>query len=471
MRRVKLSRRRILLSLGGAASAYALGDIWAPIAADAEPLPIGKLPLFVFAYFGGGWDTLLSLDPRDHTKSNEGSAIVTAYDKVTDPVVKDVLAKTGGTGIVDKGALKLGPAIGQLGDLADELCIVRGIHMGTLTHEVGRRYFVTGRFPRGTSAVGTALSNYVAATDPSAALIPNLVLGGVESYNQGLDPKASALSVASHNDLASVLRPLNDKLRLNAKSEQAIADYHAEDHCVHQALAPSGLVDVHRASWQKARVFGDGALWSYFDFRPNPPKGGSIARLFEAFGVDPSYPQGVLSGPKGQAAAAAQALTSNLTQVVSIAPTEGLDTHSDDWAPLQATLQRTGFDAVAALVKFLKNTPDPSSIGASFWDRTTLVCFSEFARTPKLSARGGRDHHLHSACVVAGRGIRGGQVIGATDDNYSSMAVNPKTGAPDEGGVLLRPVDVHATVLEAMGLGREHLSNQDPVLISKMLAG
>ncbi|MFP6683943.1 MAG: hypothetical protein VB934_04490 [Polyangiaceae bacterium] len=32
-----------------------------------------------------------------------------------------------------------------------------------------------------------------------------------------------------------------------------------------------------------------------------------------------------------------------------------------------------------------------------------------------------------------------------------------------------RPPDVHATVLKAMGLGSEHISNQDPKIIEAML--
>jgi hypothetical protein len=72
---------------------------------------------------------------------------------------------------------------------------------------------------------------------------------------------------------------------------------------------------------------------------------------------------------------------------------------------------------------------------------------------------------------VAGRGVKGNQVIGATKDtNYDARPVNLETGAPDdEFGVLVRPSDVHASVLAAAGLPFDHISNQDPKLIKAML--
>jgi hypothetical protein len=62
-------------------------------------------------------------------------------------------------------------------------------------------------------------------------------------------------------------------------------------------------------------------------------------------------------------------------------------------------------------------------------------------------------------------------VLGATSTKYDARRIDPVTGAPDDGGVVLRPADVHATVLEAMGLDRSHLANQNPNVIEAMLVG
>jgi uncharacterized protein (DUF1501 family) len=49
-------------------------------------------------------------------------------------------------------------------------------------------------------------------------------------------------------------------------------------------------------------------------------------------------------------------------------------------------------------------------------DTTLVVALGEFGRTPQLNSRGGRDHHPGVWTVLfAGSGVRGGQVIGASD--------------------------------------------------------
>lgn len=49
---------------------------------------------------------------------------------------------------------------------------------------------------------------------------------------------------------------------------------------------------------------------------------------------------------------------------------------------------------------------------------TLVICTGEFGRTPRLNANGGRDHWPHCwSALVAGAGIEGGQIIGASDTN------------------------------------------------------
>ena len=63
------------------------------------------------------------------------------------------------TGLVQPAGsnIAFGPAIGKLAaQHYQDLAVVRGVNMGTLTHEVGRRYFLTGKFPRGLAASGSS---------------------------------------------------------------------------------------------------------------------------------------------------------------------------------------------------------------------------------------------------------------------------------------------------------------------------
>jgi len=78
-------------------------------------------------------------------------------------------------------------------------------------------------------------------------------------------------------------------------------------------------------------------------------------------------------------------------------------------------------------------------------DDTLVVMLGEFGRTPKINATSGRDHWGPCQSVVlAGGGIRGGQVYGASD----KIAAYP-TDRP------VRPEDLIATVYHAMGIPPE----------------
>jgi len=59
-------------------------------------------------------------------------------------------------------------------------------------------------------------------------------------------------------------------------------------------------------------------------------------------------------------------------------------------------------------------------------DSTMVVATGEFGRTPKLNAAGGRDHWpgVWSA-LLAGGGVRGGQVVGASDHHAEAPSSRP----------------------------------------------
>jgi len=73
---------------------------------------------------------------------------------------------------------------------------------------------------------------------------------------------------------------------------------------------------------------------------------------------------------------------------------------------------------------------------------TLVVLATEFGRTPEINANDGRDHHAPGfSCVLAGGGVRGGQVWGATDENGHKVT---------EG--LVSVPDFNATIAYALGL-------------------
>ena len=92
-------------------------------------------------------------------------------------------------------------------------------------------------------------------------------------------------------------------------------------------------------------------------------------------------------------------------------------------------------------------------------DETLIVVMGEFGRTPKLNTAGGRDHWPRVFSVVlAGGGVRGGQVIGASDSVGESPADRDVT-----------PADLAATIYTILGVdpARElHTSDGRPVRIA-----
>src|SRR5205814_8664891 len=72
---------------------------------------------------------------------------------------------------------------------------------------------------------------------------------------------------------------------------------------------------------------------------------------------------------------------------------------------------------------------------------TLVVAMGEFGRTPHLNARGGRDHWPGVwSILLAGGGIRGGQVIGSSD----ALGAEPKDRP-------VAPAEVAATIYRALG--------------------
>lgn len=75
-------------------------------------------------------------------------------------------------------------------------------------------------------------------------------------------------------------------------------------------------------------------------------------------------------------------------------------------------------------------------------ETTLVVVMGEFGRTPRINKDGGRDHYPNAGCVLmAGAGIRGGAVIGATDRSGAFPATRPWT-----------PEDVAASIYHALGI-------------------
>lgn len=82
-------------------------------------------------------------------------------------------------------------------------------------------------------------------------------------------------------------------------------------------------------------------------------------------------------------------------------------------------------------------------------ETTLVVAVGEFGRTPKINEKAGRDHwnSCYSA-LLAGGGIRGGTVIGASDRRAEFPSEHP-----------VHPADLSATILDRLGIGSAELTS------------
>lgn len=115
----------------------------------------------------------------------------------------------------------------------------------------------------------------------------------------------------------------------------------------------------------------------------------------------------------------------------------GWDSHVNN-RETQSKRVTTLAPALAALIRDLKER--------ALLDNTILLCGGEFGRTPKMNPLEGRDHWPHGfSFLIAGGGIQGGKVIGATDpEGLSKEPENP-----------VRIQDLHATIQHSLGIDSE----------------
>ena len=85
------------------------------------------------------------------------------------------------------------------------------------------------------------------------------------------------------------------------------------------------------------------------------------------------------------------------------------------------------------------------------YDETLVIVMGEMGRTPRINSNegGGRDHWAKAYSVLmAGGGVRGGQVYGATDDHAAEVKDRP-----------VRPDDIAATLFECLGIPHDLMLN------------
>jgi hypothetical protein len=114
----------------------------------------------------------------------------------------------------------------------------------------------------------------------------------------------------------------------------------------------------------------------------------------------------------------------------------GWDTHQNNFERVKQLSSQVD-PAMSTLLNDLKTR--------GLLERTLVIWMGEFGRTPKINSRGakpGRDHYPRAwTTLLAGGGIKGGQVIGRTDKEGATVEDRP-----------ISAIDFMATICQVLGI-------------------
>ena len=451
------STRRDFLKIASAGALLPSLSLW-PGLLSAGSTPTVTDRYFVFAYFSGGWDCLLGLDPRDPDVFTPGlvstTGIQPAYQTIRGLEPEDYLVPTAVDGMT------FGPFIGDIAAThADKLAVIRGMTMESVAHQVARRHVLTGLRPAGTAVRGSSLATILAYLLGESEPIPNLV-AGLSSFNLGHPLWASGLPASSIQDLYQALSA-SDRALDDGQRDALEMFFSKQEARIHTALESE--VYGNRSI---ARSLIDQELAGHFDIDATD---GEMPGLLEHF----SDESGDVTDGGYMALMAAQALTKGISRCVTIKVADGLDSHQgSSWQVDHGPAQREGFDAISNLATYLSQTPFFGDVSDNWLNHTTIVCFSEFGRGAELNSNGGRDHSLINAMLMLGGDIKGGQIIGATSDvGMQAQAVDLSTAALSDAGELVGNNHIARTLLHSIGVEEDVGDFRVPPLLALLEGG
>ncbi|MBA4187947.1 MAG: DUF1501 domain-containing protein [Planctomycetaceae bacterium] len=380
--------RRDFVRVGAIGSGLTLADFLRKAhAAEAKP---AKATSAVVVYLGGGPSHIDTFDPKP-----DAPAEIRGEFKPTDTNVPGV---------------RICEHLPKLSKLADTFAIVRGVSHSIAAHELGTEYLSAGNRPIPSlvfPGYGAVVSKEIAGDKelPHFVAIPSTAqkagyLGVRYAPLQTSDvPKpgvafsvrgitlGNGLTVEEFEKRNNLLNSLDTTFK-GVEADSKLID--GMDKFAHQAF------DMIRSP--KARAA--------FDVSSEKPE---VARPFG-------------EGRFGMSCLLAMRLIAAGVRFVTVS-FSGWDTHGNNFKSLQGGLLPQLDTGLAALLAGLKDR--------GLLDTTTVYVVGEFGRTPKINDKAGRDHWPRAmTALLAGGGVKGGQVIGASDKIGAGPAAEAIT--PDQ---------------------------------------
>lgn len=411
------SRRQFL-----GASAAAVGTFWSGITQAAAKKPASSKVRSVIMIFNCGGPSHLDLwDP----KPNAPDRVRSIYQPISTSVP----------------GIQVTELIPELARRADKLAIVRSLHHSHSSHNSGMHWSTVGRpyvkdstlinpSPTDIPSFGT-LIGWLAQRDGYSGAVPPYVITPYPHCDSAvyLTPGqfGGCLGVrydpfvldADPSDKDFRVRNLNLSEGLSGERLSSRLDLLTQlgNRQTQVANASASQIDVHRQQAAHMVMSGDAA--KAFDLSQEPDS------IREKYGRH----------QWGQSHLLARRLVESGVRFVSTVNGRSIvwDTHQDNFGRLKNRLVPPMEKAYVALLDDLEER--------GLLDSTLVIWMGDFGRTPIINKDTGRDHWPNCfTMVLAGGGIKGGQVVGSSDKTGAYPATRPVT-----------PADIHATVFAALG--------------------
>ena len=346
--------------------------------------------------------------------------------------------------------MELSDLIPHIGSIADDICLVRSMHTDQFNHVPGQLLMNTGSAISGRPSMGSWLTYGLGS---QARNLPEFVVliavgrgvpGGSASWSSGFLPSKYS-GVMFRNDGAPVLN-LENPASISPAIQKRSIDAVGQLNGLHNADVHDAEIESRIAAYELA-----------FRMQTAAPElmdlSGESKATLDMYGVDRQEPKieggntlgGVgLFGTFARNCLMARRLIERGVRVVQVIHASW-DHHSRINTELPHNCAMAD-QPIAALVKDLKQR--------GLLEDTLVICGSEFGRTalgenrPGSKAVTGRDHHPNAFSLwLAGGGIKGGQVVGETDDIAWNVAKDP-----------VHVHDLHATILHLFGFDHTRLT-------------
>lgn len=442
-----------MLADDGVLQAASVVNPLAPRASHVEP----QAKACIFIFMAGAPSQLDLFDPKPELVKRDGEPLPESFYKgVRFAFLKPDTARLRGAMARrwtrhGECGMELSDLLPQIGSVADELCLIRSLHSDQFNHHPGQLLMQCGRAAFGLPAMGSWLTYGLGSESQN---LPGYVVltagrgssGGATLWQSGFLPSVHA-GVLFRNQGEPVLNlenPAGIPMEVQRRSldtvrelnEQRLASMHDPE--IASRIANYELAFRMQSAAPELIDFADetaDTLQMYGVDRPTPGNGGRGSGGTDTYA---SFARNCLL---------ARRMVERGVRFINIIHASW-DHHAnlDKELPYNAGMAD---QPIAALIRDLKQR--------GLLESTMVVWGAEFGRTPLGENRGGnttnvsgRDHHpMAFSMFLAGGGIRGGQVYGASDELGWGIAENP-----------LSVNDLHATMLRCFGLDHLKLTHR-----------